>query len=165
MFATLGTVTLDILATTGLGISDGWDFAEHALIEGKPKLQHVGDQLREVSLSFRFHRSFCEPELELLALRDLAATRKAALLQFGSGRIVGRFVVTSLREDPDWLLDDGRPMAINCSVGLKEYAGDAEVATPSRAVAGSPVARRAAPPTAAAGADPAAVPSSTIVRA
>lgn len=164
MFATLGTVRLDVLTAKGLGIQDGWDYAQHTVVEGKPRLQYVGQRLRDVSLSLRFHRSFCDPEAELFALRALADQAKAALLQLGTGRVLGRFVITDLREDPDWMLENGQAVSIGCALSLMEWADEDTPAPPRRAVQGSPVARRAQPAAAPTPSDPASVPSSSVVR-
>lgn len=48
MFALLGDVQFDLITYfDGFESQFGADFAEHALIEGKPRLQFIGDKLDE----------------------------------------------------------------------------------------------------------------------
>jgi phage protein U len=141
MLLMFGPVTMDVLVVRGLEISDGWGYAEHAVIEGKPKLQFTGPRLREVSLQFRLRRDWGDPEAMLGQLRALADAGTAGLLQRGDGRLIGLFVLTSLSDRPRWAVSSGRPVDIEASAQLKEYVP--EDARPAAiAVTGAALARR-----------------------
>ena len=49
----------------------GQEFAEHALIEGKPRLQRIGAQLERIDIEVGLHHSFCSVATEIARLRDL----------------------------------------------------------------------------------------------
>lgn len=107
MFMQLGSL---IFETTG-PITDlqrrrEYAYAEHAVIEGKPRLQYVGDQLEEINIGFTFSEAFCNPTLSLDELAGLADRHQAVPLLFGDGRLLGRYVVretdVTLRETNIW---------------------------------------------------------------
>ena len=71
MFALLGDVQFDLITYfDGFESQFGADYAEHPLIEGKPRLQFVGDKLDEIRIQLAFHLHYCDPEAELAKLKD-----------------------------------------------------------------------------------------------
>jgi len=105
MYAQLGTIIFEqLLGFESFESSYGMDYARHALIEGKPRLQRVGAKLDEHSISIRLHESFCAPEREIERLKT--ACDEAQVLTFitGSGRLLGDFVIETVsvsRTDTD----------------------------------------------------------------
>lgn len=142
MFMMLGAVALEVLTVKGLELRDGWTYAEHAVIEGKPKLQYTGAKLREGTINFRLRRDWGDPEALLAQLRAIADAGEAQLLQRGDGRMLGLFVVTSLSDRPKWAVSNGKPVEIEASVTLKEYVPEEGQAPAAVAVVGAPLARR-----------------------
>lgn len=142
MFATFGPIRLHLTGTTGLELTDGWHYAEHAVIQGKPLLQALGEELRKLSISFRFHAEFCDPVTEMEALRGLAGSRAAAALVLGTGRMLGRFVIAELAETARWTLPDGAVLSLDAKATLKEWAEDAAAAPAAVAIAGYALAIR-----------------------
>lgn len=56
MFALLGEIQFDLITYfDGFDSQFDADYAEHALIEGKPRLQWIGDKLDEISIQLSFH--------------------------------------------------------------------------------------------------------------
>ena len=164
MFAFLGAVPLDILQVNGLELRDSWGYAEHGVIDGRPRLQFTGRGLREVTLEFRLRLEHGDPEALLDRLRAQADAGDAARLQRGDGRDLGDFVIQRLNDKPGWTYADGKPVAVQAQAKLKEYAGPIEARRPQgQAAAGSPLARRADPADAPAG-QPGDVAGDTIVR-
>jgi len=122
MFAQLGDIRFDLITYfNGLEGSQAYDFAEHKVIEGKPRLQYVGDGLEEVRIELLFHREFCFPEGEMQRLREAAATHRAHPFLFGNGLYKGRFVITELTTGTIQTTGDGSIIAMGARLVLKEW--------------------------------------------
>lgn len=96
-------------------------YAEHKPLTGKPLLQATGLNLDDVSLSMRFHVSFCNPVKELATLKNSMDTFEILPLLMGNGRKEGDFVITgisSVVEDAD---RDGNIFSYMVSCTLKEF--------------------------------------------
>ena len=147
MFAWFGPVALEILRVDGLEVRDTWAYAEHGVIDGKPRLQFQGAQLRRVTLDFRLRVEHGDPEALLDRLRLIGDSGEAQLLQRGDGRQLGEFVVTELSDKPGWAYADGKPIAVTAKMKLQEYAGPQPAPAGQAVGAGdSTRARRADPP-------------------
>lgn len=96
-------------------------YAEHALIEGKPRLQKTGLSLDEITLSMRFHASFCVPADELAALKTSRDDGEVLTLLWGNGKIEGTFVITELSETIEEADPQGNIFSylVNCT--LREF--------------------------------------------
>lgn len=125
MYAQLGTIIFETLVTfDSMDIGKSANYAEHALIEGKPRLQAVGDNLDEIGLSFKFHASFCDPQEQLNQLEQYLLDREVLPLVSGAGRVYGNFVITDLKQNILQTADDGTVIEANCEISLKEYVTD-----------------------------------------
>lgn len=172
MFAVLGPISFRLI-TYFEGVSNkiGYDYAEHAVIEGKPRLQWIGDDLQEVDIDLLFHVSYCNPEAELAKLRIAGSMHTALPLVYGSGHYVGMFVVKSIKSTTRQTTGSGALVAITARVTLLEYAGlggllGAIISVVNNAArasgAGSNTRRGGA--SASPSGDPSSVPSSSVVR-
>ncbi|MBO1856853.1 phage tail protein [Burkholderia cenocepacia] len=117
----LGDVSFLVFPFKGSETRKSADFVEHKLIEGKPRLQWVGDALDEITWHLVFHVSFCSPEAEVQKLEQLLASHAAAPLFSANGESLGVFVVTSITKTTRWTLDDGTLLCLEASVDLKEF--------------------------------------------
>lgn len=120
-YATLGTYVFERL----IGFSDfettGKErFAEHALINLQPRLDHTGSELRVIKFGVHYHRDFCVIEDEVSAL--WAAKNKKAIntLVLGNGRVIGDFVIEEIVETVKNTFNDGTYIEVNLSITLKE---------------------------------------------
>jgi phage protein U len=96
-------------------------YGEHALIDGKPRLQKTGDTLQELNLTFRLHAKFCNPKQELAKL-DKAKTEGEILpLLMGDGTYVSDYVIISAPYTVDHALADGTIVQATVNLSLKEY--------------------------------------------
>jgi phage protein U len=126
-YATLGDITFEgLVAPSSFASELKANYAQHALIENKPRLQRLGTDLETINLSMRFHRSFCNPEIELWRLyRHL---ERGTILPFthGNGVYQGRFVVQSVNADYKRQFADGTVLYVEVEVSLLEVweAGD-----------------------------------------
>lgn len=124
MWATLGDLRFELLrAPESADLSIGHTYAEHAVIEGKPKLQWTGDALRERNWTIRLHHSFCDPETVMTALRTASAGHQALPLSLGTGTYLGRYVIVSVNEETLFTGPTGRVMELAATLKLKEWAG------------------------------------------
>lgn len=139
MFAILGEVEFDLITYfDGLETRFGAEYAEHALIARKPRLQFVGDKLDEVKIDLVFHASYCDPEAELVRLRNALASHEALSLVLGNGDYKGRFVITELTATGRHTDTAGTLLAVEASVDLREFTGDpAQPPAPAVRPAGS----------------------------
>ena len=120
--ALLGQITFDLITYfESMEASFSANYAEHALIEGKPRLQWVGDNLDEVSWSLVFHAGFCDPELEMLKLRGAITRHEALPLVFANGDYKGWFVPTDVRVTTRQVMRDGTLIWLEAELTLREY--------------------------------------------
>lgn len=125
MFALLGDVQFDLITYfDGFESQFGTDFAEHALIEGKPRLQFIGDKLDEIRIQLAFHLHYCDPEAELAKLKDALAAHQAMALVLGNGDYKGWFVLTDVQATSKHTDKAGTLIALEASITLREFVGD-----------------------------------------
>ena len=95
-------------------------FAEHAVVDGKAKLQWLGYALETSRLDVLLKAPWCDPGEELQRFRGLQEGGAAHALLLG-GEHWGRFVLESLTETRLRTDGQGRPTVIRVNLGLKEY--------------------------------------------
>ena len=123
MYAQLGNIVFKGLkGFQGLQSTRETNFAQHAVIEGKPKLQRIGTNLEELTIGIQFHASFCTPETEISALDS--ARQDAEVLPFvnGAGEFLGTFVIKSIRKTMEELGTDGSIKMCTVDLDLMEFA-------------------------------------------
>lgn len=120
-FALLGDIQFELLAYfEGMEWHYATDYAEHARIEGKPRLQFIGDKLDELKLSTRFHTFYCEPEVEIQRLREAQLSHAAMPFVLGTGEFKGDFVITEFSVTPEFTDYQGALVSATASLSLKE---------------------------------------------
>lgn len=125
MFALLGDVQFDMITYfDGFESQFGANYAEHPLIEGKPRLQFVGDKLDEIRIQLAFHLHYCDPEAELAKLKDALAAHQAMALVLGNGDYKGWFVLTDVQATSKHTDKAGTLIALEASITLREFVGD-----------------------------------------
>lgn len=125
MFALLGDVQFDLITYfDGFESQFGADYAEHPLIEGKPRLQFVGDKLDEIRIQLAFHLHYCDPEAELAKLKKALAAHDAMALVLGNGDYKGWFVLTDVQATSKHTDKAGTLIALEASITLREFVGD-----------------------------------------
>jgi phage protein U len=135
MYAILGDIEFDLIAYfDGFESRFGVDFAEHALIDGKPRLEWMADALDEIRIDLAFHQMYCEPEAELARLKSALTAHQAMALVLGNGDYKGWFVLTeanvTARQTDPW----GTLVAVEASITLREFVGDKTNPLPPPAV-------------------------------
>lgn len=110
----------------------GYGFAEHAVCEGKPRLQAVGDPCRGVTLSVKWNVGAQYPGIYWAALVAMAERKEAVPVVWGSGEVEGLYVITELVKTLLQLDPEGRVLAMDGRITLKEYEDKAPLATMER---------------------------------
>jgi len=147
MYAVLGDVQFELITYfDGMEAQFGVDYAEHALIGGKPRLQWVGDKLDEFNLDLTFHISFCDPETELLKLRTAMLGREARQFVLGNGAYKGWFVITDLKATSRQTDKAGGLIALDAAITLREYVEPKTLETRKEQAKKAAKARRKAAP-------------------
>lgn len=130
MWAILGDIRFELLRAPEIAdLTTRYNYAEHPVIEGKPKLQWVGDALKERTWTIRLHSVFCDPDAVMTAIRGVADKHQALPLSLGTGEYLGRYVVAEIRELA--LVTDalGATVAQTADLRLKEWVGAASSGT------------------------------------
>lgn len=112
----------------GLFVPSSWSttgndalYSEHALINGKPRLQMTGESLERVSLTIRLRGEFCNPTNELKALEEWQSSGTVLPLILGNGIYLRDYVITSMPRSHLQFLADGTLLDCDLSVSLLEY--------------------------------------------
>lgn len=130
MFAQLGDIRFDLITYfNGINASKKIDYAEHATIEGKPKLQFIGEALEAITIMLNFHMSFCNPAAELKRLKDAASRYEPLSFIFGNGLYKGNYVIEEINDNTQQTFKDGALIAIDAEVKLKEWIKDKAITT------------------------------------
>ncbi|MGC1399055.1 phage tail protein [Candidatus Binatus sp.] len=125
MFAALGDIQFEVVGSPEAYESAGaYDFAEQKVLDSKPQLQWVGDDLERLNFELTWHASFTNPATQLALLRASAAEHLALPLVFGNGSLRGFFVIESIKVKSQQLSASGTPIAIRVALALKEWIAD-----------------------------------------
>jgi phage protein U len=125
LFALLGDIQFEVVGSPeGYESAGAYDFPELRVIESKPRLQWVGDELERLSFDLMWHASVTNPAAQLALLRATAAQHLALPLVFGDGGFRGFFVIESIKVKSQQLSAGGAPIAIRVALALKEWIAD-----------------------------------------
>jgi phage protein U len=134
----LGDVPLHALEVQTLSVDESWDFAKHAVIEGKPVRQFIAENAEDVTIDCRFLRALGNPVQKVNRLRELASAHEVVALQTDTGGLVGWFVVLSVSRKVQKTLPDGTLLWSDVTIKLAEDRLDPELApVPAGAIDGS----------------------------
>jgi phage protein U len=126
MFAELGPVRFQVIGSPQEILSRRrYDYAQHDVVETRPRLQWVGTDLERISFEILMHSSFTDPAAQMAALAGAAAAHLAMPLVFGNGVFRGHFVIESIATRSTQLSAGGNPIAITTRLELREWVPDA----------------------------------------
>ena len=136
MFAALGDIQFGVVGSPeGYESAGAYDFAEQRVIESKPRLQWVGDDLERLNFDLMWHSSFTNPAVQLALLRATAAQHLALPLVFGVGTYLGLFVIESIKVKSMQMSDLGGLLTIRVALALKEWIADPQLVSSALPVA------------------------------
>ncbi len=140
MFAVLGEIVFELLGSPeAFDSTRSWDYAEHQVVEDRPKLQWLAAGLEIIELDFHFHFSFTDPAVQAAALIAAAGDHNARALVFGNGVHRGYFIVTSIRTTAQQMSATGDLIGITMRAVLKEWAFTSEIDASAPPVASFPL--------------------------
>ncbi|MCL1861781.1 MAG: phage tail protein [Proteobacteria bacterium] len=134
MYAILGDIQFDLIYFDGFDSKFAANYAEHAMIAGKPRLQFTGLALDEIAITLAFHHLFCDPEVEFAKLKEALANHQAMALVLGNGDYKGWFVLADVNSTAQQTDATGTITALEASISLREYVGDTANPLPPPAV-------------------------------
>ena len=120
-YASLGTVTFDLLAWSGHKEENTYVFAKIATAKAPSILQSMGTELRSIPATVQWHADWCsDPNAEYEAFKALAALCSSQKLLIGN-KVIGDFVIEKITGENIKTLGDGTPICIGCDFNLTEY--------------------------------------------
>jgi len=125
MYAQLGNIIFTpVKGFTEVSFTSETNLVEHALIDGKPKLQRVGENLETLDISILFDIAFCNPQSEIDALKSSRQAGEVMPLIMGNGRFVGNYVIRTIDQTNANEAPDGTLLQAEVSLALSEYANE-----------------------------------------
>lgn len=125
MYAQLGNIRFEGLkGFTDFSHDRGVNYAQHELINGKPRLQAVGDNLDLISFGMYLHSEFTNPEADIETLRSAMLKREILPLILGNGRVLGFFVIPNFSQNNSFTDPKGNLIEVTLSVELLESFSD-----------------------------------------
>lgn len=122
MFAQLGTIIFENLTGfTDFNKTEAAVYAEHSLLDGKPRLQATGFALDEITLYIRFHVAFCNPSEQFDLLKTSKDTNEILPLVWGNGKVEGSFVITEISKTIEDADKSGNVFSLSVNLTLREY--------------------------------------------
>ena len=132
MFAVLGDIPFQVVGSPeSLSDSRGYDYAEHRVIQDRPVLQWLADDLETIQLEMLLHQSFTNPTVNLLLLLQAAESHAALPLVFGNGYFRGYFVIVKIDTLSKQLSGTGDLFAITVRLSLRESPVSFDPAAPA----------------------------------
>jgi phage protein U len=123
MFALFGEISFQVIGSPEVFESNRrFHYAEHRVVEDRPRLQWLAPELESITLAMLFHRSFTDPAAQLATLLAAASDPQARALVLGNGVFRGFFVVESVTSSDIQLGADASPIAIHVRTSLREWA-------------------------------------------
>lgn len=130
MYAQLGDIKFEgLFGPNKLEDTFTTNYAVHPLVENKPRLEPVGEELQEMSLGMKLHRIFCTPELEFDKLNEYRVNHTVLPLLWGTGDIEGDFVILSIKRVFVAQADDGAAIEMDLEITLKEFYDPDKIGT------------------------------------
>ena len=129
-WATLGSVVFNLLnSPEQVTATFGQDYAQHPVIQGKPRLQAIGTKLAEVNFTISLNGSFGDnPEQVFSDLKDLSDAQEPVTFMIGTGEYAvpwqGFYVITELKPTIVRALANGAISEMTVDVALLEWVPD-----------------------------------------
>lgn len=138
MYAQLGTIRFEGLnGFSTLEESFAVNYAQHERINGKPRLEAVGDVLDTISFDMYLHSSFVDPEASIEVIRTAMINREILTLILGSGKVVGNFVIPNFTKSTEFTDPNGNIISATLSIELLESATDDPLASAKKSALNS----------------------------
>lgn len=100
---------------------------------GLPPAQYVGQEPETISISAELRPEITGGDNSIELLRQMAATGEPYTLILGNGRVLGSYVILSIKDSQTQLMHDGKARAISFGMELKKV-GDSAVGLSGQAL-------------------------------
>src|SRR5579862_6940818 len=131
MFALLGDIPFQVIGSPqSLSDSRRYDYAEHRVIQARPQLQWLANDLMTMRLEILLHQAVSSPAANLLALTEAASAHQALPLVFGNGELSGYFVITEIDTVSRQLSGSGDIVSMTVRLDLRESPATPDPAAP-----------------------------------
>ena len=125
MYFMLGNIAFEPVNLTDFNETHSADFAEHAVLKGKPKLQAMGEKLTDLSFAIRLHHKIGGVESRYQSLLSAKAKQDALALMWGS-KYKGNFVITDISSTTLFTDGKGNALAREMNISLREFVGNGQ---------------------------------------
>lgn len=126
MYFMLGSVAFEPVDLTDFNETHAADFAEHAVLKGKPRLQAMGEKLTELNFAIRLHHTLGGVERRYQELLGAKSKQAALPLIIGRGKYKGNFVITDISSVTLFTDKFGNALCREMNINLREFVGDIE---------------------------------------
>lgn len=126
MYFMLGSVAFEPVDLTDFNETHAADFAEHAVLKGKPRLQAMGEKLTELNFAIRLHHTLGGVERRYQELLGAKSKQVALPLIIGRGKYKGNFVITDISSVTLFTDKFGNALCREMNISLREFVGDIE---------------------------------------
>lgn len=126
MYFMLGSVAFEPVDLTDFNETHAADFAEHAVLKGKPRLQAMGEKLTELNFAIRLHHTLGGVERRYQELLGAKSKQDALPLIIGRGKYKGNFVITDIASVTLFTDKLGNALCREMNISLREFVGDIE---------------------------------------
>ncbi len=126
MYFMLGSVAFEPVDLTDFNETHAADFAEHAVLKGKPRLQAMGEKLTELNFAIRLHHTLGGVERRYQELLGAKSKQDALPLIIGRGKYKGNFVITDISSVTLFTDKLGNALCREMNINLREFVGDIE---------------------------------------
>ncbi|HUO06578.1 MAG TPA: phage tail protein [Candidatus Binataceae bacterium] len=128
MFAALGDIVFEVVGSPeSIQSTTRFDYAEQRVVEDKPRLQWLANDLERIRLEIFLHASFTDPGAQIVAIRAAGSAHLALPLVLGNGGFRGFYVIEAVAVRSRQSSAGGAPIAITASIELKEWSLESEL--------------------------------------
>lgn len=125
MYAQIGDIVLSgHYGFTSFSSDDGSSIVEHALIDGKPKLQATGEALTKLTFSVNMNKGFINPEAEISKFKNYISNVEPVPFTLGTGEFLGYYVLTTIKVNIEQTDNDGRIIQCTVDLAASEFVTD-----------------------------------------
>lgn len=124
-YALLGHIAFDLLnAPTALDEKHSATYTQHDVLSGRPRLQAMGNELTELTLTLNLHYMLGAVDERYQELILAKENQQALALVLGFSKFKGYFVITDIQSQALYTDGRGNTLARDISLTLREFVGD-----------------------------------------
>jgi hypothetical protein len=125
MYAQIGDIILSgHYGFTAWSDEKGSNIIEHPLIESKPRLQKIGDELDKFNFSVNLNRGFVDIEAETARWNKLVSDSTVVPVTLGTGEFLGNFILTKIKKVVDQTDASGGIVQCTLELNAVEFISD-----------------------------------------